>query len=102
MKNHIAPILALVSLAVLPASHCGNPGPAPVPTVVDAGPGPVVSDCSGYCDHLKSLPCSEGTNPKCQATCEKVLQANLIKLPVECVMAATTVDAAIKCGAECK
>jgi hypothetical protein len=102
MKKRIIPILALVFLAFLPAGSCGNPGPKPVPTNVDAGPNPVVEECSGYCDHLKSLPCSEGTNPKCQALCERVLQENLIKLPVTCVMSATTVAAAVKCGAECK
>jgi len=105
MKKFLIPCLALVSLALLPAGHCGNPGPAPIPVIADAGPDPSVdagSTCSGYCDHLKALPCSEGTNPKCQATCEKVLQDNFIKLPIDCVMTATTVAAAVKCGAECK
>lgn len=105
MKKILIPCLALISLAFLPAGSCGNPGPKSIPTDIDAGPVPVIdagSSCSGYCDHLKGLPCSEGTNPKCQATCEKVLNENLIKLPIDCVMAATTVDAAVKCGAECK
>lgn len=103
MTKSLIPVLALVYLAFLPAGSCSTPAPNPIPpTEVDAGPNHVVADCSSYCDHLKGLPCSEGTNPKCLEICQKVLDANLIKLPIECVMSATTVKAAINCGAECK
>jgi len=106
MKKSLIPALALVYLAFLPAGRCNKPPPVnPIPPVeVDAGPAPTpdTSSCNGYCDHLKSLPCSEGTNPKCLETCQKVLIANLIKLPIDCVMAATTVKSAVNCGAECK
>lgn len=99
MKKLLTLCLALVSMAFFPAGSCGNPGPKPVP-VVDAGPAPV-TDCSSYCGHLKGLTCSEGTNPKCLDTCNKVLAANLVKIPFDCVMSATTVDAAVVCGAKC-
>lgn len=98
-------------LAFLPASHCGSgPGPTPVP-VIDAGPPPVITDagpapvvdagdtCSKYCSHLSGLTCND---PSCVGTCSKVLAANLINLHVDCVMGATTLDAAKKCGASCK
>ena len=106
MKNPLILCLALSSLVFLPAGSCGNPGPKPVPTDVDAGPGPepapVADTCKGYCSHLSDLQCSEGTNPKCEPLCNRVLTENLIKLPVDCVMSATTKEAAIKCGADCK
>jgi hypothetical protein len=116
MRNPLILCLAIVSLAFLPAGSCGNPGPKPVPTEVDAGPepdpeptpdpepgpAPVNDTCGGYCSHLSDLRCSEGTHPKCKALCEKVLEENLIRLPINCVMRAPTKAAAITCGAQCK
>jgi hypothetical protein len=34
--------------------------------------------------------------------CKEVLQANLIRIPFDCVMTASTKSAAVKCGATCK
>jgi hypothetical protein len=111
MKRYLLPILTIVYLAFLPAGSCNTPAPNPIPPAdVDAGPsptpivdaGPFTAECSGYCDHLKGLPCSEGTSPKCLDICQKVLTANFVKLPIDCVMKAKTVAAAVKCGAECK
>jgi hypothetical protein len=108
MKNHLILCVALISLAFLPAGSCSTPPPKPVPTDVDAGPQPdpgptpVTDTCGGYCSHLSDLQCSEGTNPKCEPLCNKVLADNLIRLPIDCVMSATTKEAAIKCGADCK
>jgi len=104
MKKPLILALALTYLALLPAGSCNTPEPEPVPTDVDAGPEPlpVAEACSGYCSHLSGLQCSEGTNPKCEPLCNKVLEENLIRLPINCVMGATTKEAAIKCGADCK
>lgn len=112
MKNPLILCLAIISLAFLPAGSCGNQGPKPVPIEVDAGPGPepgpepdptpVTDTCGGYCGHLSDLQCSEGTNQKCKSLCEKVLEDNLIRLPIDCVMTAKTKEAAVKCGAQCK
>jgi hypothetical protein len=110
MKNPLILGVALISLAFLPAGSCGNPPPKPVPTDVDAGPDPgpepdptpIDDTCGGYCSHLSDLQCSEGTNPKCEPLCNKVLQDNLIKLPIACVMDARTKAAAVTCGADCK
>jgi hypothetical protein len=103
MKKLLTLCLALVSMVIFPAGSCGSSGTIPVSrpvTTIDAGPVSVI-DCNRYCDHLKNLPCSEGTNPKCLDTCNKVLEANLVKIPFDCVMAATTVEAASVCGAKC-
>ena len=106
MKKPLVIVLALTYLAFLPAGSCGNPSPKPIPTEVDAGPSPdpdpVGDTCDRYCNHLSDLQCSEGTNPKCKSLCNKVFDENLIRLPIDCVMEATTKNAAIKCGASCK
>lgn len=104
MKKPLILALALTYLALLPAGSCNTP-PKPVPTDVDAGPEPdplpAVEACKGYCIHLSDLQCSEGTNPKCEPLCNKVLEENLIRLPINCVMGAPTKEAAMQCGAEC-
>lgn len=102
MKNPLVLCVALISLAFLPAGSCNQQPPKPVPEDIDAGPQPDPYTCGDYCGHLSNLQCSEGTNPKCEPLCNKVLEENLIRLPINCVMGATTKEAAIECGADCE
>jgi hypothetical protein len=91
---------------LLTGSSCGSkPQPVTPPTpIVDAGPLPDIDagadTCTKYCGHLTDVTCAP--DPKCLEMCKEVLQANLIRLPVTCVLGASTKDAAVKCGATCK
>jgi len=91
--------------SLLTGGSCNTPTPVTPPRpVADAGPLPDIDagadTCTKYCGHLTDVTCAP--DPKCLETCKEVLQANLIRLPVDCVLGASTKDAAVKCGATCK
>jgi len=104
----IKSILVAFTFTLLTGGSCNKPTPVtpPVPlVVVDAGPPPLpdidagADTCIKYCDHLAGIPCAP--DPKCLETCKEVIQSNLIRLPVNCVLGASTKKAADKCGATC-
>jgi hypothetical protein len=91
--------------SLLTGGSCNTPTPVTPPgPVADAGPLPDIDagadTCTKYCGHLTEVTCAP--DPKCLETCKEVLQANLIRLPVDCVLGASTKTAAVKCGATCK
>lgn len=91
--------------SLLTGGSCNKPTPVTPPTpVVDAGPPPEidagVDSCTKFCSHMTDVNCAP--DPKCLKTCRDVLQANLIRLPIDCVLVAPTKTAVIKCGATCK
>lgn len=98
-------VFAAFLFSLLTGGSCNKPQPVPPPIpIVDAGPLPDIDagadTCTKYCGHMTDVTCAPDS--KCLETCKEVLQANLIRLPVDCVMGASTKDAVLKCGATCK
>lgn len=77
---------------------CPAPSSPPNPDASDASSlGDALPDsgaCAALCTHLASIPCREGTDPKCAAGCEQ----DVVPLPRSCWMAATTKEAARACS----
>jgi hypothetical protein len=100
-------VLVAFLFSLLTGGSCNKPTPVTPPTpVVDAGPPPLpdidagVDTCIKFCSHMTDVKCAP--DPKCLGTCKRVLQENLIRLPVDCVLDSTSKSAVIKCGATCK
>jgi len=82
-----------IALASALAATCTAPAPAPAPPAkFDAGQ----ASCTTACAALAAIPCKEGLDPTCVASCEHAPVLH-VDMHVACLAGSTTKEAARAC-----